>query len=479
MKTLITCIFYFNVFYICSQGNWQVVEIPIEFEAIHIRTLYYDSLENSLWLGGDIRHVDSIGSVAYNFVLKYDGTNWKHYGPFLGQYINSICRYQDKIVIGGSFWNYQGSYVSFLDPKRALAYIRADTVGSFGGNGVYGLVAGLHVINDELYVFGAFDTIAGVIAHNVAKFNGTVCINVFDFPSLTTGGDDGTILFCGDNYNNKLYVAGQINDEPYFNSNGHSIAYYEDPDWELAGGGIILGLGAEIRDMVVFKEELYVGGVISKSAGNAGNSIQKWNGLSWTGVGDDIRGENGEVGGFNPIEDLEVHNNELYIVGYFDFAGEIPARSIVKWDGEKYCSFGGFFDYHLEAIAFMQETLYVAGSFYTIDGIQTYQGKLAKYIGGNSTVACTEVGIIENDALLQLDIYPSPANSSINIYLPSSNFVNAEIEVYNLLGQKVMHEKIASSGKSTLNIRELNNGQYFVIIKQNEGVVGRGKFLKE
>jgi Secretion system C-terminal sorting domain len=471
-KIFLICIFYSNSS-LFSQGNWEVINIPSLYDAGRLNTIYFDSLENDLWMGGIIKHSDSIGSVPFNFVLRYDGINWKHYGPFLGDPISSICRYQDKIVIGGSFFNYNYFYAT-PDEYRALAFIRADTVGHFDGMGAIGLVAGLNVIDDELYVFGSFDTICGIVAHDAAKYNGTEWSNIYDFPKLDT------YLTSGERYNDKMYLAGGFSDLEYFGDNGYGITYYVNPDWELPGGALNYGLATQIEDMIIYNNELYVGGQISKLAGNAGNGIQKWNGTEWSAVGDHLRGENGELGGYDPAYDLKVHNNELYIAGSFEYAGDLLANCIVKWDGEKYCSFGGDFNYPISSIAFFQDTLYIAGSFSTIDGIQTHQGLLAKYIGGNTVFECGEVGVKENDALLQLGVYPNPANSQqINVLVTNKNGKNLDLIIYNNVGQVVYSLPNVKDGNNTVNINTLANGYYVVLIKDNNLVVDSGRFIKE
>jgi Secretion system C-terminal sorting domain len=464
-----------------SQGNWEVIEIPEEFVVNNIATLFYDSLDNSLWMGGFIKSADSLPSLGYNFLLNYDGNNWKHFGPFVGFNIFDIQRFQDKIVFCGSFSNYLDMYSS-PDSYCRIAYIKNDTVGHFEGMwptigfGI-GAVYGLEVIDDELYCFGGFDSIRSIAANYVAKYDGTNWSTVNDFPFLSFSEK----LYCGAKYMDKLYVGGNFASEEYFGNSNNSIASYNEPYWEITGSGITGGYHA-VSEMTVFQNELYIGGIIYKLAGNAGNGIQKWNGTEWSSVGDDLKGDGNNLGSLLFVYDLEVHNNnELYIAGAFSYAGDIAANSVVKWDGEKYCSFGGEFNFPLFDVDFMNDTMYVAGGFYEIDGIQTHQGKLAKYIGGNTVVECSTVGTKENDALLQLEVYPSPALNEINIYLPKGNYKNLEVEVYNLLGQKVQYKNSNSleSKKINISIQNFSKGQYTVLLKEKGVAMGSGRFIKE
>jgi Secretion system C-terminal sorting domain len=482
LTTFFSVIFCFTNIY--SQGNWEVIDIPDEFNVTDIRTMYFDSLDNALWMGGRINHVDSLQGSGINFLLKYDGNNWKHYGPFFGFPIFDICRFQDKIVFCGAFQSYL-NYYNMPDQYRGIAYIQGDTVGHFDGMGA-SIVFGLDVIDNELYALGQYDSICGIAAWSAAKFNGTQWATVYDFPDFPGGGNSQ--VYRSVKYLDKIHLGGLYADYEYFGSSYNGdLSHYNGTEWELTGGGIY-GSYTGVSELKVFQDQLYAAGIIYKLAGNAGNGIQKWNGAEWSSVGGDLKGYNNNLGSLLFVNDLEVHNNELYIAGIFDYAGDIAAGGIVKWDGEKYCSFGGIFhsqlgsmESGLTSVAFMNDTMYVAGGFIYIDGIQTYQGQLAKYIGGNTVVECSTVGIKENDALLQLDIYPSPATNEINIYLPKGNYKNLEVEVYNLLGQKVQYKNSNSleSKKINIQIQNFSKGQYTVLLKEKGVAMGSGRFIKE
>jgi hypothetical protein len=479
MKALmIIFLIVFGNITIYSQSNWEMLHITDEFNAGQLRCMYYDEQEDELWIGGLIKSIDSLQNTPYNFLLKYDGTSWEHYGPFYGSNILDITRFQDKIVFCGSWSNYLGMYGNEYDQYKSIAYIQADTVGHFDGMGSTGVVFGLNVIDDELYAYGIFDTICGIAANSIAKFNGTQWSTVYDVPDLEAGGSIAYIN-CGSKYNDLYYLGGNFSNFDYFGAYGSCIANYNGADWELTGGGIQGGF-IGVSELEIFQEELYAAGVIYKNAGNAGNGIQKWNGTNWSSVGDDLRGNGNSLDALLFVNDLEVHNNELYMAGYFEYAGDIPASAIVKWDGEKYCSFGGNFYYGFQALTFMHDTLYAAGGTISLDGV-IYENVIAKYIGGNTVVECSTVGIKENDALLQLDIYPSPATNEINIYLPKGNYKNLEVEVYNLLGQKVQYKNSNSleSKKINIQIQNFSKGQYTVLLKEKGVVMGSGRFIKE
>ncbi len=65
----------------------------------------------------------------------------------------------------------------------------------------------------------------------------------------------------------------------------------------------------------------------------------------------------------------------------------------------------------------------------------------------------------------EFEIYPNPATNEINILSPASE--NFKVEIYNVLGKKVMNAEV--SGETLLNISELQSGLYLVKFGQGNG----------
>jgi hypothetical protein len=474
-KSIITILFAFTAVLSYCQQYWEEIDIPDEFIVREIKTIYTDTVENNLWIGGHIQHADSIPGSPHHFLLKYDGVNWQHFGPFSGENIWSICRFQDKIVFGGSFQNYQ-DYYNIPDEHRGIAYIQNDTVGHFDGMGVAGGLYQLKVIDNQLFAIGIFDTICGIAANSVATYDGFQWNTFNDFPLIVESGNGR--FFCGAKYNELYYIGGNFSGYDYFGENGGNIINNNEIDWELTGGGVYGGLSG-VSQLEEYQNELYASGVIFKNAGNAGNQIQKWNGTNWSSVGGDLKGYGNSLGAYAPVNVMKLYNNELYIGGFFRYAGDIVAEGVVKWDGEKYCSLGGDTNYYINALDFYRDTLYMGGGIAGINEQPPVVPILLKYVGNFQDLNCSTVGIKENDALLQLDIYPSPATNEINIYLPNGEYKNTNIEIYNILGQQVIAEIAMLKEKTIIDIKALNNGQYFVLAKQNGVVIAGGKFVKE
>ena len=79
----------------------------------------------------------------------------------------------------------------------------------------------------------------------------------------------------------------------------------------------------DVYAMVVFNNELYIGGAFNQVGGLVANHIAKWNGISWSAVG------TGTVG---YISALKVYNSDIYAAGHFTLIGGVSANNIAKWN---------------------------------------------------------------------------------------------------------------------------------------------------
>lgn len=104
---------------------------------------------------------------------------------------------------------------------------------------------------------------------------------------------------------------------------------------------------------------------------------------------------------------------------------------------------------------------------------------IATNAGGYDVVCKTvflETGI--NDLSLEnCIIYPNPSSESITIQL-QNQISNGELIVYDITGKIVSEILIQGSDKIFLSIKELEQGNYSLIIKEQNIVVGKGNFVR-
>ncbi|MBS1613258.1 MAG: T9SS type A sorting domain-containing protein [Bacteroidetes bacterium] len=90
------------------------------------------------------------------------------------------------------------------------------------------------------------------------------------------------------------------------------------------------------------------------------------------------------------------------------------------------------------------------------------------------TLNGSATGIAEAAKAIELNVYPNPASSTVNV--EADEYMN-NISVYNLLGEKVMERNLNSTA-AQLNIEDLHSGIYLLSIKA-DGNTYTKRFTKE
>ncbi len=88
---------------------------------------------------------------------------------------------------------------------------------------------------------------------------------------------------------------------------------------------------------------LYVAGWFDRAGGVPANDIAKWNGRSWEPVGGGISpGPNGSLGDIKGMTVVDLGDGPaLYVVGSFVMAGGVGATHVAKWDGQSWSALNG------------------------------------------------------------------------------------------------------------------------------------------
>ena len=169
------------------------------------------------------------GGATANNVAKWNGTAWSNLGTGIGNGVNSgvyalAVASSGEVYVGGNFTQAGGVTANGVAKWNGTVW---SSLGTGIGNGVNGGVYALAVAGSgELYVGGNFTQAGGVVANNVAKWNGTV------WSSLGTGLNRAALkLVLGPV--SKLYAGG------FFTATGDgskAMAYFGiyDPNAPLA-----------------------------------------------------------------------------------------------------------------------------------------------------------------------------------------------------------------------------------------------------
>lgn len=105
------------------------------------------------------------------------------------------------------------------------------------------------------------------------------------------------------------------------------IAKWNGSSWSALGSG----LNGNVYALAVSGTNLYVAGAFTTAGGSAANYVARWDGNSWSALGSGVAG--GYPYSSTAVYALAVSGSNVYAVGNFSTAGDIPANYIAKWDG--------------------------------------------------------------------------------------------------------------------------------------------------
>lgn len=280
----------------------------------------------------------------------------------------------------------------------------------FANNGPNGDVYSLAVSGTDLYVGGAFTSVGGIPATNIAKWNGTA------WSALGKGINSSVRVLAVNGPD--LYAGGSFKFAGGVQANG--IAKWNGETWSALGEGVNNGsIIAEISDLAVSGTDLYVGGSFTKAGGVLAKCIAKWNGSAWSAVGAggntrwkgvrcltlngaDLYAANTESSSFGdqynlykwdgrtwtyilgadgPIISLAASGTDLYFGGGFTKVNGLPSNYIAKWDGKIHLPLGSGMTSTVYDIAANGMDLYAGGSFILAGQVIAY--RIAKWDGSS------------------------------------------------------------------------------------------------
>jgi hypothetical protein len=242
---------------------------------------------------------------------------------------------------------------------RSVAGVAASRVARFDGlrwsplgNGIgSSSVYALAFQGDNVYAGGSFTSAGGVAVNNVARWDGT------NWNALGSG------------VNNNVYAMATVGRYVYaggmFTSAGGvaatNIARWDGTNWSALGRGVP-GL---VKTLATDGTNLFVGGAFTNAGGLTVNSVAVWDGANWSAF-------HGDPGTNKGIFTILVDGSGIYLGGNFSKAGGVPANNIVKWNGSGYEALGSGLtgtNVTIYAMACMKGDLYACGSFTNAGGV--------------------------------------------------------------------------------------------------------------
>ena len=374
-----------------------------------------------LYVGGRLQVASNMDA---SYIAKWDGSSWSTLGDGVNGYVYTIVPGPaDTVYIGGTFTR---AY------HPSLPYVQVNRVAMWDGSswnafdsGANGTVYALAVDADTLYMGGSFSTPYA----DFAKWNGSSwedmggSLNAAVYTILLDGSDiyiggaftspakrvakytGGSWTASGDINNgivrtlvldgSNLYAGGSFTDP------ANRVALLSAGTWSTVG----TGANNDVNALLVSGSELYAVGAFTSIGGNSANYFAKWNGSSWSEVGN----------GTNSAVYAMAEGSSIFIGGAFVSAGDVGASYVAEWDGS-WSALVTSNDYGMNttvnAMAVNGSYVYVGGSFITAGDIVV--NHIARWDGSNWEALGTGV----DGTVYDITAYGS------NVYV-GGNFSNA------------------------------------------------------
>lgn len=352
-------------------------------------------LGDRLIAGGDF---DRAGAISALGVASWNGVDWDSVGSRIGSHasVQSITKYAERLVACGTFFGPYGQNVGGLaawDGSRwgpiahwetmlvetPLAFLPTDSgllaAGPFSVPGEFtvqdavarwdgirwkilgtlsGVAGSLALYRGNLVVAGSFDAIDGVVALNIAQFDGA------SWSSLGEGTD--RVIADLAVYGDRLIAAGVFQFAGGQRLN--RIAQWDGTSWSALGAGVwglppVLTIEPHIRDLEIYDGHLIACGHFTRADNVEVPGIARWNGSAWSSAGGEFTFEDADPWVFH----LTTWNGRLVASGDFESVDGRSAENIALWDGASWQPLP-FLHGNVSALNAHNGRLVVGGGFY-------------------------------------------------------------------------------------------------------------------
>jgi hypothetical protein len=296
----------------------------------------------NLYIGGGFTIV---GDAIANRIAKWNGSGWSALGSGVDSDVDALAVSGNTVYAGGLFTMAGGVAANYIAEWNGSNWLAMGSGMSNPltpwGTRMQPCVRALAVSGNTVYAGGQFSTAGGMLATNIAQWNGSGWLSL----GSGTDGDVDALAVSG----NIVYVGGDF--EAAGDVAANYIAQWDGSSWSPLGAG----MDSDVDALAVSGGTLYAGGCFTMAGEVAASGVAQWDGSSWTALG---LGMGGMLGG---VEALAASGNTLYAGGWFTMAGGVAATNVAQWDGSRWSPLGAGIYRPVYALAVSGETLY-AGS---------------------------------------------------------------------------------------------------------------------
>lgn len=261
------------------------------------------------------------GDLSCYYLARWNGESWSTLmSDWLYRPVESILTLPTgDLVIGGFFKDIAGV------PCLNIARYDGRSWHSFG-LGTNDTIVALRVLsNGDLVAGGDFTTLGGALCSYVARFDGNSWLPVGK-------GMDFVVNAFATLANGDLIAGGS------FKSAGgvpcSYVARWDGRAWYAMSSGIgDKAIWPTVYALVTLPNgDLVAGGVFTSAGGVPCNNVARWNGKTWSALGE---GVNGQVRALAVLP-----AGGLAVAGHFTSAGGVSCNGIACWDGRNWSSLG-------------------------------------------------------------------------------------------------------------------------------------------
>ncbi|MDQ3666110.1 MAG: hypothetical protein M3410_05825 [Acidobacteriota bacterium] len=305
---------------------------------------------SDVYVGGDFTRVDGLSA---NRIARWDGRNWSALGAGVNGNVWAMAVKGSDVYVGGDFTKAGGvvaNRIAKWDGSRWWAL--GDGISGCKDDFCSPIVYALSVSGSDVYAGGRFANAGGVAASGIGKWDGNVWSALGD--GVRTGAYDGVVRALTVS-GKDVYAGGQFVTAGRVSA--YNIARWNGQSWSALGNGI-RGNMEEVLAIDASGSNLYVGGRFSLAGGVAVGNFAKWNGLNWSPV---------EIQNYDGVRKIVVSGNKIYVGGGpFILTSGVVAKGIVMWNGTIWSGLGSGFgngphEGPIMAIAMRGNDIYIGG----------------------------------------------------------------------------------------------------------------------
>lgn len=349
----------------------ELFPVPGADGPVYASIVFDDGHGPALYIGGQFTVA---GTAIASAIVRWDGQKWHDVGGgFTAStgtaVVYALAVFDDgsgpALYAGGSFEHAGGQPAQNIARWNGSKW---ETLVQGTDGPVLALAGFAHPGGSSLYVGGEFATAGGVTSAYFARWNGASWSDVGGVTDgvvrslLAADGGTGPVLYAGG-----LFT--QVGGIP-----ASHIGRWDGSAWSQLGTGVAAPTyTATVNAMAAWNDgtgpALYVGGQFETAGDQPTGDVAKWDGQSWTPLGDTTAGVQGTVYA------LAAHNDgsggALYVGGSISRAGGLVCSGIAKWTGAEWLLVGPGLDqsrlYNVRTLASVttnQRTMLLAGGVF-------------------------------------------------------------------------------------------------------------------